>query len=161
MMRAMFLGALLGGSAAVGIYFYFYFKRVISWGRKKPADRTARLWAAALGAVSAFKVFQVWNTWAMVVMHLFGFALCLDLVNTLIRLTKRGGQRWERVYRCGLVPFLCTALLMGYGYWNIHRVVRTDYRVETEKPIRAQGYRIALVSDLHFGTTMDGRDLAG
>lgn len=59
MMRAMFLGALLGGSAAVGIYFYFYFKRVISWWRKKPADRTARLWAAALGAVSAFKVFQV------------------------------------------------------------------------------------------------------
>lgn len=161
MMRAMFLGALLGGSAAVGIYFYFYFKRVISWWRKKPADRTAGLWAAALGAVSAFKVFQVWNTWAMVVMHLFGFALCLDLVNALIRLTKRGGRRWERVYRCGLVPFLCTALLMGYGYWNIHRVVRTDYRVETEKPIRAQGYRIALVSDLHFGTTMDGRDLAG
>ena len=40
-------------------------------------------------------------------------------------------------------------------------MVRTDYRVETEKPIRAQGYRIALVSDLHFGTTMDGRDLAG
>ena len=39
-MRAMFLGTLLGGAAAVGIYFYFYFKRAISWWRKKPADRT-------------------------------------------------------------------------------------------------------------------------
>lgn len=158
---AIVLCVLFAGAAAIGIYFFFFFKRVIAWWRKKPVDRTARRWAVVLGAGSACLAFQMWSTWAMVMLHLLGFAVCMDLANAVLRLAKRGGTRWENIYRCGLLPVLGTALVLGYGYWNIHQVVRTDYHVVTDKNIRAGGYKIALVSDLHAGTVMDGGDLAG
>lgn len=73
--------------------------------------------------------------------------------------TGRGFARWKKVYSCGLVPLLCLALSMGYGYWNMAHVVETDYTVTTTKNIRQEGYRVALISDLHFGTTMDAEKL--
>ncbi len=76
--------------------------------------------------------------------------------------TERSGSAytvWKKVYRCGLMPLVCLALLMGYGYWNMAHVKQTHYTVSTEKNVRSEGYRIALITDLHFGTTMDANKL--
>ena len=66
---------------------------------------------------------------------------------------------WKKIYCCGLVPLICLALIMSYGTWKMAHVTQRDYTVRTEKNIRDEGYRVALLSDLHFGTTMDADKL--
>ena len=39
------------------------------------------------------------------------------------------------LYRCGLLPVLITAVMLGYGAFNMGRIVRTEYRVGTEKEL--------------------------
>ena len=53
---------------------------------------------------------------------------------------------WKKVYASGAVSILLTVLLILFGYWNLHNVIRTDYRIETDKEIRTEGYRIALIA---------------
>lgn len=54
---------------------------------------------------------------------------------------------------------ILTALVIGYGRYNMFHVVRTEYTVHTQKDIRSEGYRLALLSDLHYGISMDDDQL--
>lgn len=85
----------------------------------------------------------------------------MDLLNIIIKKTagKRDITKWKGIYRCGIVPILCMLAVLGYGYWNMTHIVETDYTIYTDKNIREEGYRIALLSDLHFGNTMGEEEL--
>lgn len=72
---------------------------------------------------------------------------------------KKAYRIWDKVYGCGLVPVILAVLVLGYGFYNMHHVVETDYTVTTEKKIGAEGLKVAMLSDLHFGTTMDAEKL--
>ena len=163
-MRIALMALMCAVVAAFGVYFYFYIHRVVIWlsgKRKKPSGIAGRLIAVAGGVLAAASTLSGWNVRMIVVMHLMGFAVCVDLIHLLLRRFGRLRPRLKSLYRCGLIPVLCTVCVMGYGYLNMHRVVRTDYRIETEKDIRGEGYRIALLSDLHAGTSMDAEKLRG
>ncbi|MBE5960906.1 MAG: metallophosphoesterase [Lachnospiraceae bacterium] len=67
---------------------------------------------------------------------------------------------WENLYGCGLIPVLLAAVMMGYGFYNIHHVVEKDYTVTTQKKIGEEGLKVAMISDLHYKTTMDAEKLA-
>ena len=198
----IWIGILIGVLAVIGVYFYVYFRRMIGWLRKKKGDTATRLLSGFCAGGAALLTLNMRSIWAIVMLHLFGFALCMELVHAVIRwLTGRhmgerrpagrymgerrpagrhrgrrrtadrqmsgrrktalgeenSPDRWDGLYRCGIIPILCTALTVGYGYWNMNHVIRTDYRIKTEKDIRDQGYVIALVSDLHYGTTMGAK----
>lgn len=98
---------------------------------------------------------NIWGVWAMILAHWFIFALCMELINFVLnRRNKRWGV-WKKIYRSGIIPIFFTILVMGYGYYCMHDIVKTSYTINTEKAIREEGYRIALISDLHFSTTMN------
>ena len=120
----------------------------------------SELWWEVLGAVLLLPACYIWNLWAVMLLYVLLFALAMDLANILVTgLSKKTRPRWAAVWRSGLVPLLCTALLLSWGCWNMRQVRETDYTVYTQKDIRPAGWRIALLSDLHFGTTMDAAKL--
>lgn len=54
-----------------------------------------------------------------------------------------------------VLPIALTAGLLIYGAINMSHVQQTSYTLTTHKPIRQEGYRIAFLSDLHYGTIQD------
>lgn len=70
-----------------------------------------------------------------------------------------GRRFWSWVYRLSLLPLLCTVLVMAYGHRNMIHPVRTDYTIQTNKSIAADGYRVALLADLHYGAILDEEGL--
>lgn len=48
-----------------------------------------------------------------------------------IRKKKEWSKGWNRVYRSGVIAVVLTALVIGYGRYNIFHVVRTEYTVNT------------------------------
>lgn len=141
----------------VGIYLYFYLKRMAGWLHLDTKKLWIKLLAAGVSAFFALLASNIWGIWAVIVLHLVTFVLVTQLLYFLCRkiITDEGASRClTKVYQCGLVPIICTVLVLGYGYWNMGHVVETRYTIHTEKEIREEGYQVAMISDLHYGTTM-------
>lgn len=152
----------IAGAAAVllsGVYFYFFFRRIAELAGLRTETFEVRLVLAALALVFVLPALDVWGFWAVVVLHLGAFALLTDLADWLLRRAGRAGKRWRFWYRSGLIPAAALAAVLAYGWWNMHHIVRTGYEIATEKAVREKGWRIALLSDLHYGVTMDAADL--
>lgn len=52
-----------------------------------------------------------------------------------------------------LLPVLALCLLLGYGRYNMGRIVKTEYTVLSDK--LSGEYRIVLITDTHYGTIQD------
>ncbi len=129
----------------------FYGGNPVSW-----KGRVFRIAAALLGgAVCA----NMRHTSAMVVLHLLFLFLIVDLAAGLFRLLLRraGGTGFyhlcHRIYRCGVIPVVIFAILMGYGFSNMRHIQKKEYAVSSVKEIG--NYRIALLADLHYDTIQD------
>ena len=161
MVRYALLACVLAG---VGIYFYRWLRRVAEAFGFWPAHQRVRLLLMLLTALFVLPAINIWGIWAVVVFHLLAFALCMDglhIIWNCCRKEKGGtsGNRFDWLWASGLVPVAAVAVMLCYGWWNMHHIVRTSYTVYTDKAIRKEGYRIAFLSDLHYGTTMDAEDL--
>lgn len=148
----------------IGIYLYFYLKRIAGWLHLDTKKRWVRLFAVGLSVGLSLLASNIWGIWAVIVIHLAAFVLVTQLLHFIGRkiITNEGTARGlTKVYQCGLIPIICTALVFGYGYWKMGHVVETRYTVYTEKEIREEGYQVAMISDLHYGTTMGREKLEG
>ena len=137
-------------------YTYFFVRRVL---RFYGVD-VHKWYGLLLPAIPALILFSVsgsiWNTGFLISMHLVGLSLVTDIAAFIARHLFRHAQSaavyrfGHMVYRCGVLPFLLTAVVMLYGYYNMNHIIRTDYTVKTEKAVSE--YTVVLLSDIHFGT---------
>ncbi|MGI5979146.1 MAG: metallophosphoesterase [Oscillospiraceae bacterium] len=142
-------------------YLYSYFLRMLEYFGRGLRVRTRQRLALVLSGVITLPAAYIWGLWAVILLYVVCFALMMDLANVLVqKRSARAHPRWAALWRSGLVPLLCAALLLSYGCWNMRQIRETDYIIYTQKDIRPEGWRVALLSDLHFGTTMDEEKLA-
>lgn len=138
-----------------GIYYYFYLKRMAFTFGLQVRTAGARAVLALAAAVLVAPAADIWGLWAVIILYHAAFALCVDLANAIIKRSGRNGEIWRKLYGSGVLSVAATILVLGYGCWNMRHVCRTDYTVYTEKSIRDEGYRICMISDLHYGLTMN------
>lgn len=146
----------------VAIYLYFYIRRAVCFYSRQERKRWITVLSAITAAALAVLSMNIFSTGAMVILHLAVISLCMELLNLILNKTagkKRKLKRWTCIYRCGLIPVIITAVILGYGYFHMNDVRKKEYTISTEKKLRSQGYKIALITDLHFGTTMDKEKL--
>ncbi len=157
-----------------GVCSYFYVKRVLAFWKPEMKKRRARLLNAVLALAFAALCSNFWSARTMVILHLLVVAFLVELVAALLRLLFRKQNRekveerrakdWKEngrenrlfwaagfLYRCGLLPVLITAIMLGYGAFNMGRAVRTEYRIETGKELDG-AYKLILITDTHYGT---------
>lgn len=160
MQLAFYLLAVVPLMLLVWWYLYKYFLRMFERFFGRLSEKRRKWLSALLSAAVTLPAADIWSLWAVVLLYLMLFVLAMDLANALVeRLHRKAHPRWTRLWRGGLVPLLCTALLVSYGSWNMQQIRQTDYTILTQKDIRPAGWRVALLSDLHFGTTMDAEKL--
>lgn len=136
-------------------YFYFFLKRIFL-----TFHDFSKKWMMIILLVSIIFVipsFNLFGFWAVVVLHLFVFGMIVDLIYWLMK-KNQIHHKFEYIYRLGIIPILCLCMVLGYGYMNMKNVSLKQYTIYTEKNIH-QNYRIALITDLHFGNTMNQTDL--
>lgn len=147
----------------VAVYIYFYILRAVNFWTAKRNSKKVKIVSGLVAFLLSFCSLNLFGVGALVVLHIVAIALCMELLNFLIvTFYKRIGIKtglWNKIFCCGMVPVIITAMILGYGYYNMGNVQEKDYTIHTDKPIRSQGYRIALVADLHFGTTMNEEKL--
>ena len=156
--------ALLPAALGIAIYFYFFLKRMLTAFGAPTAKKSVRIGIAAAAALLGWLVSDISSMASIILLHLFMLSLLLHPINFAMKriFAKRGAgvlAVWKKVYQSGAVSILLTVLLILFGYWNLHNVIRTDYRIETDKEIRTEGYRIALIADVHYGVSLTYEEL--
>lgn len=154
--------ALLPFIVGIAFYLYFFLRRTLSaFGidTKKRAVKYSLMAASILLAMCS----ALGEGFGLVIyLHLMFLSLLLRLVQFVIRKTlgrKRTLCLWQKIYRSGAIPLVLTACILFGGYLNLHSVSMTRYTVYTDKDIRQEGYRVALIADVHFGVSLDQAEL--
>lgn len=126
-----------------------------------------RAWQIAIpitvGGAITLPIAGLWtaiDVYAIAVIYFCVFLLLTDCITFIIRLLcKRDNKIWRIIRNFMLVPLLCTVAVFTYGVINVGNIVRTEYDIKTDKSIRAEGYKIALLSDVHYGKLNNKNDL--
>ena len=156
---------ILGGIVAlsIGIYFYItgnrlciYYGVLLDQQRKKTVLILISLIVAILG-------FNVWGLPAVILLHICAFSVLCDILRlflhwitgSYVNQRKRDHKKLHRILANGLFPVLATAVVLGYGFFNINHVIEQDYTRTTQKNIRPEGYRIVFLSDVHYDTVQN------
>lgn len=148
----------------IGIYLYRYMKRMCdTFGFKtsKEAIRTRLYMASGACAIVCLDIFGMGM---IILLHLVATALVFQFINFIVKLIgrakyKEGFSVWKKIYGSGMIPLIITVVLIVYGYINMNNVVETNYTIYTDKEIREEGYRVALISDVHFGISLNAEEL--
>jgi len=136
-------------------YFKFFFNRIAKTfsfdTSKKAVKLTVWILAICFGVLSI----DMFHITAIVILHIFVLDALFVLINFLVKkLIKKDCTLWKKIYGCGALPLLITAVFLIVGYCNMHNIVRTDYTVYTEKDV-GDGYRVVLIADVHYGVSID------
>ncbi len=105
--------------------------------------------------ISAF--FGWGSTLGLFILHFTVFEAIARLIR---KLWKRIPKKAENVLRSGIVPAVCTVLILAVGMWNMTNIVQTSYTIKTDKDIPDSGVRVALLSDIHYGLSLDGEGIS-
>ncbi|MCI8409729.1 MAG: hypothetical protein HFJ09_10765 [Lachnospiraceae bacterium] len=141
------------------IFFYRMIKNIIEmiFGEQKNKKVTFLLIAISLGII--LFCISIWNIGLLVLLHLMGFILVFSLINLVVKAIAKSNYEnfivWKKLQKCYVLPVISTMLVITYGYWNMYHVVQTNYVVKTQKNIPKEGYRVALLADIHFGVSID------
>lgn len=127
------------------------------WTKKKQ-----RILAGILAAALIIPAIRIYGIWFIILLHLTVILLVVDGIVLIVKKVRKindFSKVWNRIYRSGIVAVILTAIVCGYGRYNIFHVVRTEYTIQTQKNIQTDGYRIVLLSDLHYGVSLDDSGL--
>ena len=142
----------------LGIYMYLFIRRILGLLVREKKIKQQKIISLVLTLIVMIPALKVWGTWAVVVFHIVIIAWIIELVYFIVK-KFTSNSVIKTIYRSGVIPLLLTAILIGYGYINVHNIIEKGYTVYTNKNIRSEGYRVDFISDLHFGTTMNNETL--
>lgn len=163
MWTMMRLGFCLAG-VGIGIYAFRFLRRMLTTFGVNTRHIAVKI-GLIIAAVIAGAATADMGGWGMlIVMHLMVFAWLVQLLHFLF---KKGFKKvyapkadlWQKIYGSGVIPILLTLVVVLCGYWNLYHIVGTNYTLYTQKPIRDEGYRIALIADVHYGVSLDDEEL--
>ena len=155
--------AFIVAAALSAFYLFFFIQRMLATFGANTKKIGVRIVAGVIALALAAFTANMFSFAGVAILHIVVMALAAELVNLIVKLFAKSKYSelkiWKKVYGSGALALVFTAVLMVFGYINLHTVVETDYTVNTEKEIRAEGYRVALISDVHFGVSIDYEEL--
>lgn len=143
------------------IYTFFWLGRIIRFWDLDSSRWSVKILRATGAVVVAKIASKFMSVPGLIVLHILGACAIFELIGWLLKKLPvlRDKERvvlWiDRACRTGFAGILVTAIIMGYGFYNMNHVVMREYHFTTSKPIREEGYRIALITDTHFGGKQD------
>lgn len=142
--------------ATILVFWVYLFFRIY---KHLKASSLKKGWQIAIpitvGGMITLPIGGLWtaiDAYSVAVIYFCVFLVLTDLITFIIRLfCKKDNKAWRIIHNFMLIPLLCTVIVFTYGIINVGNIVRTEYEISTDKDIRAEGYKIALLSDIHYG----------
>ncbi|MBQ9673028.1 MAG: metallophosphoesterase [Ruminococcus sp.] len=143
------------------VYLTFFVRRIFSlFLKKRIISLIASLAIVIGGTAGGFVLFGTSSI--IVILHLFFSALLFQLISFILKKAVKNEnfqKKRDFIYKLGMVPIVFTACLMIFAYINMITVIETNYHYDSPKMNNGKKLHLAMIADLHMGTTMDVEDL--
>lgn len=142
----------------VCVYMYFWFRRLFSLFPKLPG-RARNILSAVFAFFCAYVSWPMYRLGGMIMIHFLVVSILVDIIYKILRKkTDKISEKWDKVYRSGIISVVIVLGIITYGFINMHQVRETRYEITSDKV--EDSLRIAAISDLHLGTNMDADRLS-
>lgn len=146
---------------ACGAYLYVFAARALRFLGVAGAIPNAGI-AAAFAALCllalAIKPIPI-KLAAVTVLYFLVFGLIADFVNLILRRAAPELWLWGALYNSGALVLLVSAALLLYGFLHGKRVYEKRYRLVIPASLPNGRLRIAMLSDVHMGLSVDAEKL--
>lgn len=147
----------------MGTYFYILIRKAAKLITRNTDRRLIRNGATLAISALIFLCIFINKSSVIFIIYFFMFSLIIDAIHLIAKKFYKKentfSKIWSRVHNIYIIPAILTIIMMIYGHYNIMHVDKTAYTVTTDKNIREEGYRIGMIADLHFGSTIDLKEL--
>ena len=147
---------------AAAIYLYQKIKAAVLCFATRWLPKNQRIITIVVTLLLIVPAIRIFGIWFIVLLHLIVFLLITDGIVIIIKKSRKN-KNWsgvcKKIYCSGVIAVVLTAVVIGYGRYNIFHVVRTEYTLQTQKDLQTEGYRLVLLSDLHYGVSMNDEQL--
>ena len=147
---------------AAAIYLYQKIKAAVLCFATRWLPKNQRIITIVVTLLLIVPAIRIFGIWFIVLLHLIVFLLITDGIVIIIKKSRKN-KNWsgvcKKIYCSGVIAVVLTAVVIGYGRYNIFHVVRTEYTLQTQKDLQTEGYRLVLLSDLHYGVSMSDEQL--
>lgn len=104
-----------------------------------------------LTAVIMIPAIRMTSLYTMFLYHFVVLSWIIDLVNIFIK-----NNVWSLLYKYSVIPLLLACLVLGYGLYNMKDIKRHEYSLKAQL---AHHYKIVLLSDMHYGISLNKKEL--
>lgn len=159
----IYIGLAIG--AVIGALFCLdYLKRAYETFLGRSPRKLHRILIYVLSIGVGVLCLDIYGSGTVLLLYWFIPHVALMFINFVIKKImgqryEKKGRIWKRIYGSGIIPIIIMVVLVSYGWYNMHHVVATEYTIKTEKDIREEGYRVVLVSDIHYGSFHSQKEL--
>ncbi|MBQ1352625.1 MAG: metallophosphoesterase, partial [Firmicutes bacterium] len=156
---AAFLIMAAAAALLAGTYIFVLFSRALETAgmerKKKRRVISLILTLAVFACVYLFAGYAV-----MAIYEVFLASALLEILNIFLKRTGSSGrkEKWEKIYKSGVLTLIIACAVLIYGYINVENTVVTEYSLSTDKAIPEGHMKVALVADLHAGTTFTQKE---
>ena len=147
---------------AAAIYLYQKVKAAVVCFTTRWSPKNQRIITIIATLLLMIPAVRIYDIWFIVLLHLIAFLLITDGIVIIIKKSRKNKECsgvCKKIYCSGVIAVVLTVAVIGYGRYNIFHIVRTEYALQTQKNIQIEGYRVVLLSDLHYGVSMSDEQL--
>lgn len=145
-----------------GYYLVIHFKYLPYISRFKKPWVTLLL-SVMLAGLCLYLVYLIFGFSIIIILFLIYSFLITDIINLIIKKfikSKSVRKIWIKLYHSSILAFIFMFIISTGSYYTATHVVITRYNLYTDKSPGQQNLKILMISDLHFGTTMNADKLA-
>ncbi len=144
----------------IGFYLYKKIKSAVEYFCKNLSHQKQKMMIFALLILIVGPGVRIYSAWFIGLLHFTAILLVIDVfVFVLHKFNKLNSKIAEKIYKSGSIAIILTAMIMGYGYYNIYQIEKTEYTI-TKKETVENDYKIVVLSDLHYGITLNKKQLS-
>lgn len=161
--KGLALAGILGGLVllASGVYLFLFAARALRF-----FGVTDGVWNACLAAAFAALCLLALairpipiKLAAVAVIYVLSFGLIADALSLIPRLIALKAPLWSALYDSGALVLFASAAMLLYGWLHCRRVYRKHYRLAVSAPLPNGRLRVAMLSDVHMGKSVDAETL--
>lgn len=144
----------------IGFYLYKKIKGAVEYFFKNLSHKKQKIIIFILLILIVGPGVRIYSAWFIGLLHFTAILLIVDVcVFILHKLNKPIDSKIAmKIYKSGSIALMLTAMIIGYGYYNIYQIERTEYTI-TKKETVENDYKMVVLSDLHYGITLDKKQL--
>lgn len=138
------------------VYVFFFLRRSVLFFFPKAKRRSIMMILGGIALVCGVLRLNKWGLSEFLLWHFVAFAMLTDGIHLIVVYgLKKNNRIWQYIVHTWVLPILMMIALLIYAYLDMTTVLDIRYTITTDKSLRPEGYDIVLMSDIHFGTTMD------